>query len=55
MTYFASHINVPINRPADQVYEFISNPENLPKWAAGLSDSIRKEGEDWIAYSPMGK
>jgi hypothetical protein len=55
MTFTAEHISVSINRPAAQVYEFASNPENLPKWAAGLSGSIKKVDEDWIAESPMGK
>jgi hypothetical protein len=55
MTFMAKHISVSINRPAAQVYEFASNPENLPKWAAGLSGSIRKIDEDWIAESPMGR
>ncbi len=54
MTFTAKHISVSINRPAAQVYEFVSNPENLPKWAAGLSGSIKKIDEDWIAESPMG-
>ena len=55
MTFMAKHISVSINRSAAQVYEFASNPENLPKWAAGLSGSIRKVNEDWIAESPMGR
>jgi hypothetical protein len=54
MTFTAKHISVSINRPAAQVYEFASNPENLPKWAAGLSGSIKKADEDWVAESPMG-
>jgi hypothetical protein len=54
MTFVAKHISVSINRPAAQVYEFASNPENLPKWAAGLSGSIKKVNDDWIAESPMG-
>jgi uncharacterized membrane protein len=54
MTFIAKHISVAINRPATDVYEFVSHPGNLPKWAAGLSGSIRKVGEDWIADSPMG-
>ena len=54
MTFMAKHISVSINRSAAQVYEFASNPENLPKWAAGLSGSIKKVDEDWIAESPMG-
>ena len=55
MTFTAKHISVPINRSAAQVYEFASNPENLPNWAAGLSGSLKKVNEDWIAESPMGR
>lgn len=55
MTFTAKHISVPINRSAAQVYEFASNPENLPNWAAGLSGSIKKVNEDWIAESQMGR
>lgn len=54
MTFTAKHISVSINRSAAQIYEFVSNPENLPKWAAGLSGSIKRVDEDWIAESPMG-
>src|SRR5688572_19068223 len=55
MTFMAKHISVSINRSAAQVYEFVSNPENLPQWAAGLSGSIKKVNEDWIAEAPMGR
>jgi polyketide cyclase/dehydrase/lipid transport protein len=55
MTFMAKHISVSINRSAAQVYEFASNPENLPKWAEGLSGSIKRVNEDWIAESPMGR
>jgi hypothetical protein len=55
ITSTAKHISVSINRPAAQVYEFAANPENLPKWAAGLSGSIKKVDEDWIAEAPMGR
>jgi uncharacterized membrane protein len=55
MTFFTRHISVSINCPADRVYRFVSEPKNLPKWAAGLSGSIRKVGRDWIAESPMGR
>ena len=54
MMFMAKHISVSINRSAGQVYEFASNPENLPKWAAGLSGSIKKIDQDWMAESPMG-
>ena len=55
MTFKSQHISVSINRPADQVYEFVSNPENLPKWATGLSSYIKNVNGDWIAESPMGR
>ena len=55
MTFMAKHISVSTNRSADQVYEFVSDPENLPKWAAGLSGSIKKVNDDWITESPMGR
>lgn len=54
-TFFARHLSVSIDCPADEVYAFVSNPENLPQWASGLSDSIRREGDEWIADSPMGE
>jgi hypothetical protein len=50
----SKHVSVSINRPADEVYAFASNPENLPRWAAGLSGSIKNIKGDWIAESPMG-
>jgi Polyketide cyclase / dehydrase and lipid transport len=55
MTLTAKHISVSINRSAAQVYEFASNPENLPKWAAGLSGSIKNIDEEWITEAPMGR
>jgi uncharacterized protein YndB with AHSA1/START domain len=42
MTFIAKHISVSIERSAAEVYEFASNPENLPKWAGGLSGSIKR-------------
>lgn len=54
-TYQVRHISVTINRPPREVYAFVSDPENLPKWATGLGGSIRKVGDEWIADSPMGK
>ena len=55
MTYQVRHISVSIDRPPDEVYAFVSNPENLPKWATGLGGSIKKVNGEWIADAPMGK
>ena len=54
MTFMANHISVSIERCAAEVYEFASNPENLPQWAGGLSGSIKKVDDEWIAEAPMG-
>jgi hypothetical protein len=54
MTFMAKHISVSIERPPAEVYEFASNPENLPQWAGGLSGSIKKVDGEWIAEAPMG-
>jgi hypothetical protein len=48
------HVSVSIGRSAEEVYNFASNPENLPKWAPGLSGSIKNVNGDWVAESPMG-
>ena len=55
-TVFASRtLSVAIRRPPDKVYEFASNPENLPRWAKGLGASVRKQGTDWIVDTPQGQ
>lgn len=53
--YQVLHISVSINRPPNDVYAFVSNPENLPKWATGLGGSIKNVLGEWIADAPMGQ
>jgi carbon monoxide dehydrogenase subunit G len=54
MTFPSRTLSISIDRPPDKVYDFILNPENLPKWAAGLCKSVRKANADWIAETPQG-
>ena len=54
MTFFAKHLSVSIQRSAAEVYEFASDPKNLPQWAGGLSGSIKKIDDGWLAEAPMG-
>ena len=50
------HISVYIARPPAEVYEFASDPRNLPRWAAGLARSeVKSDGTEWIADAPFGK
>jgi hypothetical protein len=48
------HISTHIDRPAPEVYDFASNPANLPEWAPGLGSSVEKVDGQWIVESPMG-
>jgi hypothetical protein len=49
------HLSIRISRPIEQVYRYITDPANLPAWAAGLGGSIEQVGDDWFADSPMGR
>ncbi|MFL1484101.1 SRPBCC family protein [Marinobacter sp. LN3S78] len=50
------HISTYIHRAPEDVYAFASNPENLPRWAAGLASSEVKRDEGvWVAEAPFGK
>ena len=44
-----------IAAPPQAVYEFASNPDNLPKWATGLAKSeVVRDGDTLLVDSPMG-
>ena len=47
-------LSVEIARPAAEAYEFLAQPENFPKWASGLSRSLRHVDGEWIAETPEG-
>lgn len=51
----STHVSQVIGAPANRVYDFAANPDNLPRWAAGLAQAeVRRDGEDLVAASPMG-
>lgn len=51
----SEHVSRVIRAPAEAVYEFASDVENLPRWAAGLARStIARDGDLLIVDSPMG-
>ncbi|MGO2822600.1 MAG: SRPBCC family protein [Brachybacterium tyrofermentans] len=50
------HLDVVIERPWRAVYEYASDPRNLPRWAAGLAGSeVQREVSQWSMNSPMGR
>lgn len=49
------HISVVIDKTAGEVYDYVSDPENLPLWAAGLAQSeVARAGDTLLVDSPMG-
>lgn len=50
------HLSVVIAAAPETVYAFASDPENLPKWAAGLAQSeVVRDGDVLRVNSPMGQ
>ena len=47
-------VSVSIGRAPRDVYEFVSNPENLPRWAAGLGRSVSQVKGRWIVQTSSG-
>lgn len=48
------NLSVSINRNARDVYDFACVPENFPRWASGLGESLRKADGEWIAETAQG-
>src|SRR4051794_22765633 len=50
------HISIGISRPFEEVYAFLAEPANFPKWASGLGHSFRHlGGMEWLAEKPLGR
>ncbi|MCZ7482426.1 MULTISPECIES: SRPBCC family protein [Rhizobium/Agrobacterium group] len=49
-------IHLSVEKPWAQVYGFASDPQNMPRWAAGLGGGLKPDGNDWIADGgPLGE
>jgi hypothetical protein len=47
-------LTISINCTPAKVYEFVSNAENLPKWANTFVKSARKETSGWVIETELG-
>jgi len=47
-------ISISIARDPRDVYDFVSNPVNLPRWASGIGASIKNINGEWVADAPNG-
>jgi Polyketide cyclase / dehydrase and lipid transport len=55
MTSESRHISEWIDRRADEVYGYASDPANLPQWAPGLGTSVEKVDERWLVETSEGR
>jgi hypothetical protein len=53
-TFDVRHVSVSIERPAPAVYAFMSNGENLIRWATGLGATFERDGDGWLVQGPDG-
>lgn len=56
MVFESAHVSTSIDRPADEVYAFASDPLSLPRWAAGLArGAVEPIESGWVVESPLGR
>lgn len=49
------HVSRVIAAPPEVVYAFASDPDSLPRWAAGLTTAdVVRDGDTLVVDSPMG-
>jgi hypothetical protein len=46
---------VRLDAPAATVFEFLADPENLPRWAVGFAHAIRRDGDAWRVRTAQGE
>ena len=55
-TMQARIIHITIERDWHDVAKFVLNPENMPRWAAGLGAGLDRRGDHWVADGgPLGE
>jgi uncharacterized protein YndB with AHSA1/START domain len=54
MTFSSRTLSISIDCQPAKVYEFVSNPANLPKWANAFCKSVTKSNDDWIMETARG-
>jgi len=53
-TMTAKIVHISIQRNWQAVYDFASEPRNMPLWASGLASGLTQDGPDWIATGVLG-
>lgn len=51
----SKHISESVARSADELYEYASEPANLPEWATGIGSSVQEADGRWFVNTPVGR
>jgi hypothetical protein len=46
---------VTLDAPPTTVFEFLADPENLPRWAVGFAHAVRRDGDMWRVRTAQGE
>jgi hypothetical protein len=46
-------VTVPVD--PGHIFAFLAEPANLPRWAVGFAQDVRRDGEDWIVTTGQGE
>lgn len=46
--------SIAIEAPAEHVFEFVADLEQLPRWAIGFAKEIRRENGSWLVKTGSG-
>lgn len=50
------HVSRVIHADPRSVYDFVADPDTLPRWAQGLAEApVDRDGDDLVVHSPMGE
>ena len=47
------HVTIDVDHR--ELFAFLADPHNLPKWAVGFCRAIRREGERWVVQTHRGE
>ena len=48
------HLSIAVDQSSEDVYSYVSNPENFPKWLAFATSISKKSDLVWVAQTNLG-
>jgi hypothetical protein len=54
MTLNVDTLAVSISAKREEVFEYLADPANLPRWAVGFARGVRRDGDTWIVETAQG-